>query len=112
MRRVTWYDVNSSDLRSIFAGQAVYTVTFAVGTLAMSQYWEISKDIGMSQLADQPVPQFMTDVENFAFWLGAVCWLVAVLAFAWQGSEWRRIRREHGAPTLPQQIRNWWTGNG
>jgi hypothetical protein len=101
-RHVTWYQVSTSDARLLGIAQAVTTVFASLGTFALSQYLEIWRD---SAASNQLLSTF---VSNLMFYGWLVFWVIAGGAFVWRQSEWERIRREHGEPSLPNRIRNWW----
>lgn len=103
-RRVTYYQFSTSDVRSIGIAQAVVTVFAALGTFALSIYLDFGKDITMATDKGESAPQFLYDIENIAFYSWLVFWGLAVCAFIYQRTELRRIKAEHGEPSLLSKI--------
>lgn len=112
MRQVTYYQFNTSDIRSIGIAQAAATLFAALGTFALSLYLDYSKDITLAVEQKQNVPQFLHDVANISFWAWIAFWVLALLAFIYQRNELGRIKTEHGEPTLRQRINSWWSNHG
>ena len=91
-RKVTWYQISTSDLRSMGIAQAGTTVFAAMGTFALSIYIEFSKDIALLGPDKKEVAQVLQDTADLAFWTMIFCWTIAVFAFIWRGSDLRRIK--------------------
>lgn len=96
VRSVTYYQFNSSDIRSIGVAQAAATILFSLGTAAFFMYLDFSKDIAMATQAKQLIPQFLQDLTSYALAAWKIFWIFGALSFGWQGLELRRIKREHG----------------
>ena len=112
MRVVRWYQFSTSDIRSIGAAQAAATIFAAVGTFALSHYLDLSKDIA---LAGEKAPEYLINVASFAFWSCLISWLLAFVAFVWQGLELNRVKQEHGEASVGLRFSNlwrWMKGNG
>ena len=112
MRKVTYYQFSTSDIRSIGLAQAAAAVFAALGTFALSSYLDFSKDITLAEEAGQGAPEFLQTVADLSFWVWIVFWVIAALAFFWQGNELSRIKVEHGELTLWRKARNRWTKRG
>ncbi|MCI0564219.1 MAG: hypothetical protein MN733_37565 [Nitrososphaera sp.] len=112
VREVTWYQFNSSDIRSIGVAQAAATIFAALGTFALSNYIDFSKDITLAEQDGRDVPQFLYNIADLSFWAWIIFWAVAIVAFLWQGNELMRIKAEHKVPTWLNKIRNWWNSRG
>ena len=112
MRQVTYYQINSSDMRSIGVAQAAATICAAIGTFALSSYLDFSKDITLATKTNENVPEFLHTVASLSFWMWIVFWVIAVLAFIWQRNELSRIKAEHGDPTLRQRLGAYWNRHG
>lgn len=104
-RHVIYYQFSTSDIRSIGLAQAAATILAAMGTFALSQYLDFSKDITLAEKAGQAVPPFFHNVADLSFWTWIVFWVFAGLAFIWQRNELRRIKAEHGELTIWQKIK-------
>lgn len=104
MREVTYYQMSRSDFRSMGVAQAAATICAAIGTWAMSNYLELSKDIA---LAKGTIPEWLYSVRSMAFWAWLIFWCIALAAFAWQGFEYHRIRTEHGELGFWQKAGKW-----
>lgn len=112
VREVTWYQFNSSDIRSIGVAQAAATIFAALGTFALSNYIDFSKDITLAERAGENIPDFLHTITDLTFWAWIVFWAVAIIAFIWQGNELMRIKAEHNVPTWSGRIRDWWHRRG
>lgn len=95
-RQMTYYQISSSEIRSIGVAQAFATIFAAMGTFALSSYLDFKKDIALALHAGQEVPPFLDSVTDLVFWAWIVFWAVAIGAFGYQGVELRRIKAEHG----------------
>lgn len=111
-RRVTYYQFSTSDVRSIGIAQAVVTVFAALGTFALSIYLDFGKDITLATGEGESAPQFLYDIESIAFYSWLVFWGLAICAFIYQRTELRRIKAEHGEPSLLSKIWKGVFGNG
>lgn len=100
MRYVRWYQVNTSDIRSIGVAQAAATFFAAIGTFALSTYIDFSKDISAAESSGAKPAQFLKDVVNLAYWGWIFFWFLALMVLLWQGSELRRIKSEHREVTF------------
>ena len=98
MRQVTWYQVSTSDLRSLGVAQAATTIFAAMGTFALSLYFDYSGNIALAQSSSQTPPAFLVQIANVTWWAWLGFWVLALGAFGWRRSEWARIRMEHGEP--------------
>ena len=111
-RHVTYYQFSTSDVRSIGIAQMAVAVFAALGTFALSIYLDFGKDITLAMNEGESAPQFLYDIENIAFYSWLVFWGLAVCAFIYQRTELRRIKAEHGEPSLLSKIRKGIFGHG
>ena len=105
MRTITWYQINTSDIRNIGVAQAAVTFFAAFGTFALSVFVELQKDIA---IAPDDVKPYLESTANLWHFVWAIFWIVAAVAFFWQGNELARIKEESGVPTYRTKNRDWW----
>ena len=109
VRKITWFQFSSSDIRSIGVAQAASTIFAALGTFAMSTYWDLSKDLALAEANNDAIPDALLTISNITLGGGLVFWFLSIAAFLWQGSELSRIKAEHGHDGWYQRLRR---GNG
>lgn len=106
-RHVTYYQFSTSDVRSIGIAQVAVAVFAALGTFALSIYLDFGKDITLATGEGESAPRFLYDIESIALYSWLVFWGLAVCAFIYTNTELRRIKAEHGEPSLLSKI---WKG--
>ena len=107
-RQMTYYQISTSDLRSIGVAHAATTICIAIGTFALAAYMDFSKDITIAIEGNQPVPQFLYDIAELSYWGWLVFWFIALVAFIWGKSELSRIKEEHGEHTFWSKVKARW----
>lgn len=107
MRTITWYQINTSDIRNIGVSQVASTFFAAFGTFALSVFVELKKDIA---IAPDEVKSYLESTADIWYLVWIVFWIVAAVAFFWQGNELARIKEESGVPTYRTKIKAWWLG--
>jgi hypothetical protein len=105
MRKVTYYQISTSDIRSIGVAQVATTLFASVGAFALSLYLDYNKDIALAELGEAGVPSFLRELSNVAFWAWLFFWILATFAFFWRQSEWSRIKIEHGESSILSRIK-------
>lgn len=101
MRTLTYFQMNTSDLRTLGVSNAVTTVFAAAGTYLMSLYLDVSKDLQLTPDETQAAAELLRSMGNLAFWAWLFCWAIAICSFLWREAELSRIKAEHG-------IEPWW----
>lgn len=112
VRLTTYYQFSKSDIRTIGVAQAASTILVALGTFALSFYLEFSKEIAAIIEAENTPDKLLQNISDICFWAWIIFWVLAFIAFLWQGGELRRIKEEHGEPTLSSRISAFWRKNG
>ena len=107
-RQMTYYQISTSDLRSIGVAQAATTICVAIGTFALAAYIDFNKDITIATEGGQTVPPFLNDIANLSYWVWLVFWGIALVSFIWRRSALSQIKKEHGEPTFRAKLRDLW----
>lgn len=111
VRKITWYQVNTSDIRSIGVAQAAATVFAALGTFALSSYLDLKKEMVLNE-ENTRAANFLDPVADLAFGAWLVFWGIAIVAFVWQVWELGRIKEESGNPSFLRSIIKGWLRRG
>lgn len=104
VRTVTYYQVNTSDLRNLGVSSGVTALFAALGTYLLSVYFDLAKDLQLNNEATEAT-EMLTGYANIAFGGWLFCWAIAIIAFIWREAELVRIKKEHGV--LPWYERLW-----
>lgn len=104
---MTYYQFSTSDIRSIGVAQWGALFCASIGTWALTNYLDFSKDITLAKNAGQDVPDFLDKFTAITFSAWIIFWVAAVVAFIWQDSELQRIKKEHGESSRTEKLKIW-----
>jgi len=103
-RTVNYFNFSESDIRHINVANICTAIFAAIGTFALTAYFDFSKDLA---IADDKAPELLVRVTSLLFWSWLVCWGLAAIAFLWLRNEIQRIKEEHGVLPPSKRLFNW-----
>lgn len=106
VRQVIWLQISTSDIRSIGIAQLVATISSAIGTFALSVYLDFSKDLTLDTQAGKQASDLLNAVVHISYWSWIIFWIIAAAAFIFQGTEYSRLKAEHGLPSVYGKIKS------
>jgi hypothetical protein len=100
-----WYQVNTSDLKTLGLAQFMSTVFASAGTFFLAVYIDYRKE---AELRLPNTPQWLLDQRTQWLALCVIAYIIAAILLIWWRWEFTRIRSEHGETTLWSVVMKRW----